>query len=72
MKQLILEDTESYKEVELKIEERLLQVSGKLLAYDTVGENYFTIIEESFLCVDRLAAEDGNQFNYLIHVTNLT
>ena len=70
MKQLILEDAENYKTVALKIDERLIQVEGSLLGYDTVGQQHFTIVDKCFLCVDRLASEI-NQFSYLLHVTDM-
>ena len=71
MKQLILEDTEDYRGVSLSIEERLIQVMGRLLGYDAAAEKYHPLVEECFLCVDRLAT-DGRRRSFLLHITDKT
>ena len=58
MKALLIDDSKQNKEVALSIEERLIQIPGKLFGFDTLEDKYYPLFEDCFLCVDRLAGED--------------
>ena len=67
MKNLLIDDSKQNQKIVLNIEERIIQLPGKLFGFDTMEDKYYLLFEDSFLCVDRLAGQD---FSFLLHITN--
>ena len=69
LKKLALSEQCDYSSIKLQVEERLIQVQGHLFGYDPVSEKQLLLIQDVFLCVDRLASKEKLR-NYMLHVTD--
>ena len=63
------EDLKLNSEMEVKLEERLVQVVGHLFKYDAILNKNIPVKEGLFLCVDKAQKDDGS-FEYLLNVVD--